>query len=350
MEIYTIENIKSKLDMVNNGLRVLVIGDPHFKVNNLPEVKLMTINIKELSFIIKPDFIVCLGDILHRHETIHVSPLIQSENFIECLSTIAPTYILIGNHDRPNNMTYLTNEHPFNSLKKWENVTIVDNVMSRVHSDYEFTFVPYVPTGKFDEALNGNQEYKNSKAIFAHQEFYGAKLGPIISQNGDKWDENNPLIISGHIHDYCRLQKNIIYVGTPLQHAFGDSTDKTISLFNFTDDNYEEMRIDLGLIKKIIVTLTPDKLKTFKPDLSKLTKLIIKGDDIDLKDCRKRSEIKKLLQQGISVTYKAIPKELPKIDLRKTRVKFLTRLYDTISSDNTQKLLFNYLFKDVLQN
>ncbi len=52
--------------------------------------------------------------------------------------------------------------------------------------------VPYVPPGRFVEALNiiDNEWWKNVNCIFAHQEFYGCKMGAIESIEGDKWDHS----------------------------------------------------------------------------------------------------------------------------------------------------------------
>ena len=360
MDIKTVKDISD--DREGYKIRVLVIGDPHFKVDNIPEAKIMCMNICEVAEKAKPDFIVCLGDILHRHANIHVSPLMQAEEFIGELSKIAYTYLLIGNHDRPNNSNYLTTDHPFNPLKRWENVCIVDKVVNTTHNGQEFTFVPYVPTGKFNEALE-DIDYQNSTAIFAHQEFMGAKMGAIESKTGDIWSDKNPLVISGHIHDYDRLSSNVLYIGTPLQHGFGDKTDKTISMFDFNNkdnkDNKEndgkenewnewnewkETRIDLDLMKKITITLTPEKLLTYEPDPRKLIKIIVKGDESEIKECVKRKEVKILKQQGVKIQYKTIPKNINEKELFSEKVKYLKRLENAISKSKHQKLWFDKLF------
>ena len=328
---------------MDQKITVLVIGDPHFQVSNIPEMKLMIQNLVKVAQVLKPDFIVCLGDVLHRHETIHVSPLMLAEIFIENMAMLAPTYVLIGNHDRPNNSTFLTNEHPFNSLKRWPNVTIVDTSITTEHKGSKFTFVPYVPVGRFMEALE-NVDYKSSRCIFAHQEFYGAKMGGIQSENGDKWPLEYPLIISGHIHDYDRLQTNILYTGTPMQSSFGDNMVKTVSQFTFSNDGWNETRIDLGLTKKVIVTLRPDELAGFKHDPNKMTKIIIKGDESELKECLKKEEVKKLKQLGIAISYKAIPKSLNGFETLPKKEKYIKRLYDAVCHDQVQKKWFEELF------
>ena len=85
---------------IMNPITVLVIGDPHFKISNVCDTDLMVESIIRIATERHPDIIVVLGDILDRHENIHVSPLTRSIKFLTSLMTIAPTYALIGNHDQ----------------------------------------------------------------------------------------------------------------------------------------------------------------------------------------------------------------------------------------------------------
>ena len=328
-------------------VKVLTIGDPHFKVGNIPESEPMTDKLVQLARKIEPTFIVCLGDILHRHEKIHVSPLMRAEKMIELLSEIAPTFLIIGNHDRPNNSNYLTDEHPFNAMKKWKNTYVVDKVVDANIKGNRFIFVPYVPPGKFDDALNTIETpLEGTTAVLCHQEFYGAKMGPIVSQAGDKWPLNNPLVISGHIHDYDRLQTNIIYVGTPMQHAFGDGEDKTVSLFYFDNKEWKEERIDLGLTKRLIVYLTPDKIHTYDPPTDKIIKIVIKGDEGELKAISKLDKIKQLKKSGVKISFKIVSNTNNNNKTGPTlRMKFSDRLYSEIRNDKKQIEWFNKMFK-----
>lgn len=338
-------------------IKVLTIGDPHFKTDNVPEMDQMVTKIIKLVKELLPNFIVVLGDVLHRHEKIHVIPLMRAESFIKQLSEICPTFILIGNHDRPNNSTYMTNEHPFNALKLWPNTYIVDEkVMDIKLGDHRFLFVPYVFPGKFEETLNhpsfGIQNFKEVTAIFAHQEFYEAKMGAIKSQCGDKWDLSYPLIISGHIHDYDHLQENIIYVGTAIQSSFGDSTGKTVSLFNFPEGcggcGWSEDRIDLNLPKKVIIYLDCEDVHTYVPPEDKLVKIVIRGDDAALKSVSKLEVIKQWKKKGIKIAYKSvsnISNTLSDQGRIKLKLRYKDRLYTTIYNDFKQLEWFNKLFK-----
>lgn len=290
-------------------LTALVIGDCHFKTNNALATERMTRALLELAATRKPDFIVMLGDTLDRHESIHVNPLYRAIAFLRGLTALAPTYLLIGNHDRPNNSDFLSPYHPFMGMEGHPNLTIATQVCTARIQQHNFLFVPYVPPGRFQEALaTAVVSTDDYTAIFAHQEFRGAKMGAIVSQEGDEWPPRAPLVISGHIHDYDELQPNLIYTGTPMQHAFGDREDKTVSWFTFEDDRYwHQERIDLGLPKKRVLQLTYEQFlqcrpEAFTPDLE--VKLIIRGTGPELKSLLKLSLVKDIEARGVKLAYR----------------------------------------------
>src|SRR3989338_11508259 len=134
--------------------RVLLIGDTHFKASTLSNSKEFCENILSIATTTSPDFIVLLGDILDSHEIIRTTAYNVACNFIESLSKISPVFVLIGNHDYTSNSQFLTENHCFNPLKKWRNVTIVDSPILRTCKSQSFIFCPYTPPGRFIEALN----------------------------------------------------------------------------------------------------------------------------------------------------------------------------------------------------
>lgn len=327
-------------------VRALVIGDPHFQVSNLAEVETFCSNLLKLIEHIKPDIVVILGDFLHRHETIHVDPLCKAVKLLEEISKTVHVYLLIGNHDRRNNSDFMSEFHPFTAIKKWKDVTVIDkatkvNVTPKKRCGENamganFLFVPYVPDGRFAEALDtidlkefeDGWKSKYIDAIFAHQTFYGAKMGAIESKDGDRWDPEWPLVISGHIHDHDHLQPNILYTGAPMQHAFGDKANKTVGLFEFNpcvdlekSPNAKKLvekhpvildkpepeirtkyfRIDLGLRTKRIMTVNYSSLKDVKISENERVKILVKGTKEELKILGKSSYAKALKEKGAVV-------------------------------------------------
>jgi hypothetical protein len=96
-------------------------------------------------------------------------------------------------------------------------------------------------------------------------------MGAITSKIGDEWPEERSLVISGHVHDYDRLQTNLIYTGTPLMHGYGDTHHKTVSWFNFDEQGqWEEIRHDLQITPKVTVNITADQFFNWIPSFNKI--------------------------------------------------------------------------------
>ena len=306
-------------------MKILLIGDPHFKINNFQQTQKLHHEILELIKKNSYDFVVILGDILDTHEKIHVQPLCRAVNLIIDISKLIKVYVIIGNHDRINNEDYLSSLHPFTGLKHVNNVVIVDDVLK----EENFIFVPYVPPGKFMQALEKiNFDYNDTRQIiFAHQEFRGAQMGAFLSEKGDFWPQHYPTVFSGHIHDFQIIQQNIIYTGTPFQHGYGDTQDKYI--FNlFLDENfvYELEKIKIRSIKKKrVLEIKMDQLKSYKHDENYDTKLIIDGDG---------KIIKKMLVSR---------KDIEKYKIRDTTFKKVDTIDKNLSFENNLNKKINQL-------
>jgi DNA repair exonuclease SbcCD nuclease subunit len=277
----------------NLMVSILAIGDPHFKSDNALQTNALT---KEIAKIIRAtpsiDGVVVLGDVLHRHDRVDLHPLHRAIAFFSHIRASLdfldsadgplkrraprPLWILIGNHDRPNNTTYLTDEHPFTALKAWENTIIADTVIvedipSSDGRQHLFALVPYVPTGRFNEAMGGHsrwwetivdfKEGERIAAVFAHQEFRGCALASsITSKSGDPYPRDAPICISGHIHTRSSPQKNVVYPGVPVFHGFVDATSSerpSVSIFTFdgtgAPERTKECQIFLETIPKNIL-------------------------------------------------------------------------------------------------
>jgi len=325
------------------NLKILAIGDCHFKIDNLKDLEEFKIKLIIQIKIHQPDIIVVLGDVSDTFGRIRVQALTEATKFLYELSLLSKTYVLIGNHDRVNKLDFLTDVHPFYGLKYCNNLYIVDKGLIDNVKGHQLIFVPYVNTGEFNKALNLiisrylNKEYnvnddddeddiidddiiddddvinkdkineflKKSSVIFAHQEFRNSKMGAIISENGDIWKEDNPLVISGHIHEYDELQKNLYYPGTPFCLGFGNHSKKTISLFIIKSDlSFETTRIDLGLKKRENINLSLDELDNFKIPEDKIIKLTLTLTNNEKLLKKHKNIVKELQKKGIKVVYK----------------------------------------------
>ena len=295
-------------------MKVITVGDPHFRVDNIPEVDMFIEKMEALAREESPDIIIILGDVLHTHERIHTIPLNKAYEFIQKMSLIAKTYVLVGNHDYIQNQQFLTENHWMNGMKSWENVCIVDKVVHVPFGNYNFVLCPYVPNGRFEEALNTLEtfDWKQSNCIFGHQEFYGCKMGAIVSVEGDKWDLTYPQVVSGHIHSRQKIQDNVYYPGSALQHAFGESDKNIIAVLTFqpTGSSYCLKEHDLSLPRKKIMYMDIDHVDTFKiPQTEDDIKLTLKGSFEEFKAFKKTEKYKELTSQGMTVVFKSDAKK-----------------------------------------
>jgi len=340
--------------MDKNEIKILGVGDPHIKIDNLPEFDLFCNKLYELAIEENPDIIIVLGDVLDTHERLHTVTMNKAFDMIKNLRDISKTYILVGNHDAINNRIFLNENHWMNAMKEWKNVEIIDKVKVLDINDIKLTLVPYVPNGRFIEALktNDEEEWKNSDLIFAHQEFYGCKMGAIVSVDGDRWDEEYPYVISGHIHSNQRPQKNIYYPGSAMQNAFGESEKNIIPVIrvekDVVDASHESMaKIDiqeknLGLPRKKIVYMDVEDIDNYEPEkineekINDKIKVTVSGVYEDFKALKKTKKYKDLVKKGVKIVFK--PKKI------KEKLNIGDISDDFIDEDGSVKLM------DILQS
>lgn len=304
------------------SVKIAVIGDPHNKDDNMLETKELIYRLKEVLTRIQPDLIVVAGDMLHSFDVAHVAPFNMSIHMLKELKAISNVILIIGNHDLSSPTSYLSDSHFFTALREWSNLVVIDQMCGIFDvKGMKFAAVPYVTDGRFEEALHSNQEYKHDEitAIFAHQQFLGCKMDRVISKTGDKWSVEKPLVISGHIHEHQRLAENLIYVGTPRQSSFRDSTDKTISIFEFSRDtiskeasketgisngvNWVETRIPIGLPIKVKITIRVDQVYTWIPPTGHKIKLEITGTFSEIASIKEHPNILNWKTMGIVIVY-----------------------------------------------
>ena len=307
---------------------IIAIGDQHFKITNIPEVELFIDKITSLVEEKKPDIIVLLGDLLDTHERIHVLPLNKAYEFIDNMRNISPTYILVGNHDMQNNKQYLSTNHWLNALKEWENVVVVDTVLMQEINSEKFVFCPYVFPGLFQKALNTlDEEWIEASCIFAHQEFYNCKMGAIQSLEGDKWDLDNPFVVSGHIHSRQKPQENIYYPGSSMQVAFGENQNNIIAHFIFEN---KIVYLDINETENYAILKTKDQIK-----------ISVCGDYEEFKQFKKSKKYKELISKEIKIVFKAKKSD------NKIKNENLSKVIEENTSDlNNFSKIITYMIKE----
>jgi DNA repair exonuclease SbcCD nuclease subunit len=327
-------------------MNLLVIGDPHFRIDNMDESRVF---VQELEKYLATnhatfDYIIVLGDVLHTHEKLHTFALNAACDFLKMLTRHNQVYCLVGNHDATSNTIFLTDNHWMNALKGWDKLTIVDTPLTVVKDSKQICLCPYVPDGRFVEALDtiGREVWMKSACIFAHQGLNGAKMGAIVMQGVEEWIEDYPMLISGHIHDKQWVKSNLFYAGSSMQHAFGESEDKSLSFVsiqsqcNITD-------IILPIKKKKILYIEMEDIDTqMVKALEKLQKstegnieykVVVKGSQEELKSFKKSKDFKNL--EKIS---------------KKVQLKTLVPQVERHESESASKTVEEARFVDILFN
>lgn len=243
-------------------MKILLVGDPHFKASSLALMRRASGEILSLIEEVSPDLCVVMGDTLDTHERINIFAHVHAVTWFKAIAEKVPLVVLIGNHDRENNQVFLTPVHPFTGIES-ERIRVVDRVVW--DKEKKMIFVPYVPPGRFLEALStvdySPEGEEQPRFIFAHQEFSGSKMGVKLSTKGDKWTDRLPHVFSGHIHEYQELP-GVTYVGTFHQQNFGETDDKALMLLTVEENSWTAERIRLTSIRpKTTLRLTMEQLR-----------------------------------------------------------------------------------------
>lgn len=205
---------------------ILLFGDLHFRKGHLIQGKECCEALIKTAKKYQPDLIVLLGDVLHTHEMVYVKALKLLEELLDELRKIAKVKVLVGNHDFTSASENQSTEHPLGAFKKWKDVEIIDHstiVDQFSDSGYRLILTPYIPyeVSFSKEMKNLFDDYDmDSILVLAHQPFYP------IDPKAEKWPENYPLVISGHIHDRMNVGDNIYYTGSSSQVAMDEKPDK----------------------------------------------------------------------------------------------------------------------------
>lgn len=268
---------------------ICIIGDPHFMEKNKDRTDIMVRESCRLIEERKPDFTVIMGDVFDDGKYPYSGVIVRVIEFIEKLRQYSPVYILVGNHDRPNPKVFLTNETPLEMFKGYRNVTVVDRCHTMVWNNLKICMMPFVEVGRFNEACEFcNIKIMDYDLFFTHQEYAGCKINLLNGEKADKWKPKYPMNIAGHIHDQEIVGDNLVYVGTPYQNGFSESTDKGIY---FMETNMSLTKVDLGIPRKIHLKVNITELETLELNPNTEYKLTITGPVAESRQLIRNSDL-----------------------------------------------------------
>lgn len=203
---------------VKNDFKVVALGDIHLS-KSVDKIKITAIKkqIKEE----KADYNVFLGDFVSTPKELE-NKEIQEQllDLIASSAVVAPTMIILGNHDFINKNKDKNNKYSIENNKAfWEKVTSINNVYlldNKLYQDNQVLFMGYKETLKY---YYNNESYEDLEVFFNDFKSYPKlyknlpkdiiKIGLIHSPEYAKLEKNNmllrdyDLLISGHNHDGC---------------------------------------------------------------------------------------------------------------------------------------------------
>lgn len=343
-----------------NAPSFLVIGDLHIHVTNLDEAALLREFLVKTARERRKEYhcIVILGDILDTNNIIRSEAHVVASELLGELSEIAPLLVLMGNHDLLGPLAFLSKVHGFTQLKRWvgtcddgvsfpsgTGVQVVDTepVVFTV-CDVPFCALPYIPPGRFQEALALNPHSTSARAIFCHQEFRGCDIG---GGRLSAVDETSPsLWISGHIHEHQRVEGGL-YVGTPRQVKIDENFFKTISLIQVEEKELKEERISTNLPPRCHIKTTTAELGNFAvPDYGRV-KIELSGTVHENKAAKRHALVKEWKKKGFIVKFHDLitTKSIKKADtiVQRNRLNF-TKLCEISAAEAGLSHIYDEIF------
>ena len=305
---------------------LLLIGDIHVRADNLNAVEALEQWLTTHTAKQAVTHIVLLGDILDRHSHVEQPLLARADRLIRhCLSLACRPHLIIlcGNHDYTSNQVFLTPDHwlvVYNGFAPGR-LTVVDTP-TELESLPGMLMLPYVPDGRFVEALNRHRAdaswVTRYRLILCHQSFTNIKgVGHFLTE-ADTWLPEWPLTISGHIHDSHWASDNLLYAGSYIPVSHGESNAKYLWLVNdSTGTNHPLTRaqltsIPVNFLSRTTVESSPhqllDKLNAQAiVNPNQHTRVVVSGTHAEISAWTKGPEAARLRsQKQVKVVVKVI--------------------------------------------
>lgn len=208
--------------------------------------------------------IIIPGDIFHHRNEVNVHCMnIVYDMFeaLECFNII----VIVGNHD-----AYYKNTSEIHSLvflKKWENVSVIDEVTTITAFDSTITLCPWGTS---------IDDIPKSDIVFGHFELVGFNMAThkICTHGISSRDilSKGDLVITGHFHLREERKYNdgvIVYVGSAYEQTWGDAgSSKGMYILDVASQDYEFIENNVSpKHKKILLSNIISKSVDLKTEL-----------------------------------------------------------------------------------
>lgn len=205
-------------------MKILRVGDPHAKVNNLAEMRSLMQFVLDMAKKYKIDRIEILGDLFHTHAVLRLEVQEFWAETLEMFSREFQTVVLVGNHD-------LSGDYQ----SKFSALSLFSNPLSKLHiieQPSRFGMIAYIPYmhshDEFVKAAN-QMAVEGAKVLVCHQTLQGSRYeSGFYATDGiptTGWADRFVHVISGHIHSEQTFE-NVIYPGTARWDSANDANQR----------------------------------------------------------------------------------------------------------------------------
>lgn len=197
-------------EKVTRDLKFMVIGDVH--ISDMVSLKKLEM-IKKQIIQERADYYLFVGDLIDDVDNIGNSDLLYKVNdLLSCASKVAPTFVILGNHDYIQKKTKESNiEGISNVIKSIDGVTLLDN---DIYYDNNVWLMGYTETKKYYHAKKYDfeefyEDFKKHEKLYKNVRKDLPTLALVHSpefSNDDKCAnlfKDYDLILCGHTHDGC---------------------------------------------------------------------------------------------------------------------------------------------------
>ena len=164
--------------------------------------------------------VVFLGDLFHSRTKIDIDVYDAAWKAMQQLAQGANLYLLMGNHDSHNRNADVHSLEPFKEFAE-----VIDEPCRHTIGGYDIEAIPWMADkADFCKAAD---EAESADILIMHQDVKGGLLSSGIRSNGDLGTEDIQTekytkVFMGDYHKPQYLPPNMYYVGSPLQHNFGE--------------------------------------------------------------------------------------------------------------------------------
>lgn len=262
-----------------------------------------------------------LGDIFKSRKAQSLSVLDMFSKILDMLQKFGIQLVVIpGNHDKTcyqEERSFLDpfKHHPSLSLiSTYFNCPIAEGIV--VH------FIPFFSDVEYVEMLRSTASFidnTNYNILFTHIGVSGAVMNNGMTVDGVPQEEFKwfTRVYIGHYHDKQVMNEKFNYIGSSLQHNFGETPDKGLTVL-FNDLSFQTVDLEFPRYLKIHVDvdkLTPKEIleiKQVKEESGDNLRVILTGKEEKVKSFNKQQ----LLEIGVSVQVEVDEIEKAEVDER----------------------------------